>query len=488
VKVLLWDLCRAKGGKESVGERELTFEVRHGNPWGSGAGEPLPQAELKAQQNTVRHQLMDAMPHTLGLLVGKRRKCTLTLRAVSVGHQTSQAQQQQQLPKSHPGLFGGVQQAVRDEINVFATQSLPTQLLRDVLANLPPNVVLPVGGRGCASLALFGTYCFALKQQSSCSGPAARGGGGTTGGGGAGLVARPLLSMLPDMMNEPAMRAALLGVWATHYYKRLKDFSSRLVGKPNAELASAASRSRTGDGLGGGGGYEGGVGCGGVAAGSSRRFPRLLEHLVPLLDDLVTDFWVVHKCAARFEQRSRQHSARQQQGVVSGGVSSATTPHRPSRGRGEKPPAADCFKYVGSYSTLREDGAESAGALSQRIERVTEAYLVVVLERARQRRENNVPPPCPSGQWYDEGVLPRGAVADPRTPRATIRALCHPQSAAAALAAGGSATALSGAMAATDGGVDDDGVFELHVPFDISELKFGVGITKYGGGYDPAAL
>ena len=179
------------------------------------------------------------------------------------------------------------------------------------------------------------------------------------------------------------------------------------------------------------------------------------------------DFWVVHKCAARFENNT--------------GLS--TSQHQQQQQRLQ-------HRYVGSYSLLREEWPEASDDLALRIERVTEAYLARVLLRARQRRAGGALPPKASGTWYDEVVLPRGAIADSRPPLAAIRALRAPPSRGRPAAPG---TALvetppqpaGRAVLAAEGALPEEEL-ELHVPFNTTELKFGVGITKYGGAFDPA--
>jgi hypothetical protein len=290
VKVLFAELCKKK--------RDLTFELRHGNPWGTEPGEPLPEEDL-AQQATLRHQIRDAMPNTLGALVGKRRKATLTLGCN---------------PVKEAG--GWTNATSMDEVRLRSYKVLPKSAMLEVFGGLPRNAVLPVGGTACASLALFSAYATSLRS-------------GALGRRVSSIQASPFLALLPRMVNDSAVRAALLGAWASIYYARLTEFTSSLHGSAKDEGPSSSS--------------------------------RVLEALLPVLEQLVADFWIVSKSSEKFMPPSSSSS------------SGAYEHH-----------------YVGGYNTLREAAPESHAALNARTQRIIKAYKALIASRSNGHMPGSV--------------------------------------------------------------------------------------------------
>lgn len=152
VKVPLWELCQR--------ERELLLEVRHGSPWGEEAGEPIPEDDLM-QQNTFRHRIRHVP--VVGQIAGLDRSCMLRVRVSPI-------------KQSVNWRFSPLEDA----------RSLGQEQLFDVLNHLPSHFALPVGGPGASSLAFFATFQFALRKTHALNTCA--------------------LGVLPDMMNDPAMR------------------------------------------------------------------------------------------------------------------------------------------------------------------------------------------------------------------------------------------------------------------------------------------
>ena len=287
VKVLFAELCKKK--------RDLTFELRHGNPWGTEPGEPLPEEDL-AQQATLRHQIRDAMPNTLGALVGKRRKATLTFGCN---------------PVKEAG--GWTNASSMDEVRLRSYKVLPKSAMLEVFGGLPRNAILPVGGTACASLSLFSAYATSLRN-------------GALGRRASSMQASPLLALLPQMVNDSAVRAALLGAWASVYYARLTEFISSLHSGAKEE---------------------------GHSNSNSRG---VLEALLPVLEQLVADFWIVSKSSEKFLPPSSSSS------------SGAYEHH-----------------YIGGYNTLREDTPESHAALNARTQRIVQAYKTLIAARNNER-------------------------------------------------------------------------------------------------------
>ena len=204
-----------------------------------------------------------------------------------------------------------------------------------MLESLPSCFVLPIGGSGYSSLTMFSAFCAAIraarKDQHS-----------TTIGQGC------MLGVLPDILNDTASCAALLGVWARRYYAQMTDFMAYYNGRPQ-NLGKKATRTERVE---------------------HRRY--LLDTLVPVLDEMVADLWVVVKCQERMTFVASQYER----------------------------------EYMGSYSTIREASRESADAFEQRVNRLVSEFQRKILNRAINRREEGVEgPDMHYGQFYDECVL-----------------------------------------------------------------------------------
>jgi hypothetical protein len=88
-----------------------------------------------------------------------------------------------------------------------------------------------VGGPGCSSLALIAAYCNALKKVSANKN--------------AGLITQnELLTTLPQLLDDHAMRLVYLKVWAAQYYSKIDHHSSRIFGDRGVFLNSLATMGR----------------------------------------------------------------------------------------------------------------------------------------------------------------------------------------------------------------------------------------------------
>ena len=175
-------------------------------------------------------------------------------------------------------------------------------MLSDVLDSLPSCFVLPFGGMSCSSLALFSAFCWALRSRAGL----ARDGKHIRMGDGC------LLSVLPSILNDPAPRAALLGIWAQRFRAQMTDFMSRLTGVPphvgRTPLFSIDGHMQR-----------------------AEHRTRLLDTLVPIVEETVMDLWLVHRCQEKMTFSHHQYER----------------------------------EYVGTYSTIREASRESAEAFNK---------------------------------------------------------------------------------------------------------------------------
>lgn len=303
-----------------------------------------------------------------------RRKCTLTIR-------------------TKPIREGEWRHALVEEKNVQLNQELPRSMLSDVLENLPPCFVLPVGGTRCASLALFSSFCLAVraaqfeqhvKMGESC-----------------------LMSVLPTMINDPAPRAALLGLFAKRYNSKFMDFASWYSAKPS------------------------GVNSFGFSAAIAKYHHRtlLLENLLPILDEIVTDLWVVYRCQERAITASSKYE----------------------------------HEYLGKYSRIREGSREGAEAFTRRVSLMVTEYQRKVLRRAISRRQQGLANPESGDSWDDEVVLPN---EQKKLLKKVDSSRIQGRNADAELA-------LANLSAGVKEAANDRDIHQLHTPFNTRELLGG---------------
>jgi len=272
VKIPLQELCTGS-------RRTVTYPVMHGNPWGTEQGEPIPVSDYREHQNGIFHQLGDAMPSTIGRFF--RRQCSLTVNIQP--------------------LSGRKNFMLVDELQLLGLNKLTSTHMSEILSNLPRTSIVPLGGKGCATLALLATFWHARRRAAAlCP-----------------TEDSPLptrtLAILPEILGDSAIFAALGSAFAGRYYQSLLKNSSFLVGK----------------------------------GGSS-----LLECLMPLVEELVNDFWIIAGCEEMLVAREAGVYERE---------------------------------YIGGYSNLREAVPESWEQFRLRVIRILDEYKSEIRIRVRRR-------------------------------------------------------------------------------------------------------
>ena len=268
-------------------------------------------------------------------------------------------------------------------------------MLSDVLDSLPSCFVLPFGGMSCSSLALFSAFCWALRSRAGL----ARDGKQIRMGDGC------LLSVLPSILNDPAPRAALLGIWAQRFRAQMTDFMSRLTGVPpqvgRTPLFSIDGHMQR-----------------------AEHRTRLLDTLVPIVEETVMDLWLVHRCQEKMTFSHHQYER----------------------------------EYVGTYSTIREASRESAEAFNKRVNLIVSEYRRRVYSRAVGRRRDKVKPPKNLGnRWYDEATLSEEQIKTLPPPGVDMKE-----------------------QALTNHNISERDSFQVHAPFNTRELLDAAGGGRVG--------
>jgi len=173
VKIPLKDLCSGKSRLEQ-------YPIMHGNPLGNSTGDPIPLEDYKEFQNGIMMHLGDAMPSTVGKIFS--RKCTLTMRVTPAS-------------RAHAGLMPSFGLGGYDQI------SAPH--LEEILSCLPRLSLLPMGGRGGSTLALFASYIRAKHIR-----PAQLD-----------VRQQHFVAVFPKVLADEAVACAMYGMFAARYYK-----------------------------------------------------------------------------------------------------------------------------------------------------------------------------------------------------------------------------------------------------------------------------
>ena len=187
IKVRLTDMIKQNGVKK--------FPVKFGNPWGSEEGSELPEEDhkvIKASKGILNNNVL-----------------------VPLGIRTNKPSISVRLSKPDKGANWFF-----DELNLQLASKLPADQMATAFAKLPRNMIVPVGGNGRASAMMIATYCHALREcQAEREGEA--------------MQWDPVLSTLPDMLNDPAFATALYTSWNKQFYAGMTEFSSQfsLLGK-----------------------------------------------------------------------------------------------------------------------------------------------------------------------------------------------------------------------------------------------------------------
>ena len=178
VKVSLDELCAVNSSETR------TYSLYYGDPFSKDRGSEIPKTDLEQHHAKSFRYRYSSVP-----FVGRSTSSTISLKVRDVSRQANMV----------------MEEAYNTTIGVFNTR-LPKRQLQTAIAQLPRNLILPAGGAQCSSILMTATYCYMLRQSQLVLDTQH-------------VHMDPVLAMLPDLLDDPAMAAALWGCWAEDYNK-----------------------------------------------------------------------------------------------------------------------------------------------------------------------------------------------------------------------------------------------------------------------------